>query len=176
MMNSISNVGHITNQRLAVLKSSDPMENGKVETMDANEYDLQVDEQADSLVDLKQKWVYFLITAATAIVAFSTKFALSYAKDFNRETLTPGGTVRWLVGAALFALLTVGFALLSIHLGHRSFEQHIRFRYKRTAPDPGELSKWDDLTKQQHFILNASCVCLFISTALSLCYFGFILW
>ncbi|MFF5972324.1 hypothetical protein ACFY7C_12480 [Streptomyces sp. NPDC012769] len=144
--------------------------------MDVDEYALQVDEQADSLVDLKQKWVYFLITAATAIVAFSTKFALSYAKDFNPEALTPGGVVRWLVGSAFFALLAVGFALLSIHLGHKSFEQHIRFRYKKTTPDPCELSRWDDLTKRQHSILNASCICLFISTVLSLVYFGLILW
>ncbi|WP_128643413.1 hypothetical protein [Streptomyces sp. SS] len=144
--------------------------------MDSEEYALGVDEQADALVNLKQKWVYFLVTAATAVVAFSTKFALSYGKDFNRAALVPGGTVRWLVGAAFFALLTVGFALLSIHLGHKSFERHVKFRYEKGIPGPAETSEWNNLTKWQRRILALSCFLLFISTSLSLCYFSFLLW
>lgn len=144
--------------------------------MDSEEYALGVDEQADALIDLKQKWVYFLVTAATAIVAFSTKFALTYGKDFNREALAPGGTVKWLVGSAFFALFTVGLALLSIHLGHKSFERHVKFRYEKSVPDSNEMTKWNNLTNWQRRILALSCILLFTSTALSLCYFSFLLW
>lgn len=103
-------------------------------SVDREEYGLSVDGQAEKLIELKQKWVYFLITAAIAIVAFSSKFALEYGKEFNREALNAGGTVKWLVGAALFALAAVGSALASVYLGHKSYELHVSFRYNGTTP------------------------------------------
>ncbi|MGA6158826.1 hypothetical protein ACPEIC_36385 [Stenotrophomonas sp. NPDC087984] len=144
--------------------------------MDQQEYDLSVDGQADSLIELKQKWVYFIVTAATAIVVFSSKFALDYGKEFNRESIKPGGTVRWLVASALFATLAVGFALISIHLGHKSFERHVSFRYRGVLPDADEVKQWDDLSAWQRRVLGWSAASLVASTGLAFCYFNFLLW
>ncbi|MFD9031141.1 hypothetical protein ACFVZW_08335 [Streptomyces sp. NPDC059567] len=141
-----------------------------------DEYDLTIDTQAEKLIDLKQKLVYFLATAATALVVFSSKFALDYGKEFNREAVNPGGTVRWLVGAAFFALLTVGFALMGVFLGHKSFERHLEFRYKKALPNDEESKRWSLLTSFQQWMFYCSSAFLITSTALAFCYFSFLLW
>ncbi|WP_432248551.1 hypothetical protein ACRAR1_13515 [Streptomyces sanyensis] len=144
--------------------------------MDQDEYNLGIDAQSEKLIDLKQKLVYFLVTAATALVVFSSKFALDYGKEFDREAVNPGGTVRWLVGAAFFALLTVGLALVGIFLGHKSFERHLQFRHKKTTPNSGESKKWDTLTTFQLWMFYCSSASLITSTALAFCYFFLLLW
>lgn len=143
--------------------------------MDREEYDFQVDAQADKLVELKQKLVYFLVSAATAVVAFSAKFALDYSKG-HPNALAPGGAVKWLVVSALAALVSSACALISIHLGHKSYETHIEYRYLRQTPDDTERGKWDKLTTGQLRLLWLSSLCLIVSTSFAFFYFAFLLW
>lgn len=142
---------------------------------DDEDYDFKVDDQAGKLVELKQKLVYFLVTGATAVIVFLSKFALDYSKS-NDDALEKGGVVRWLIGSALFAMISAGCALVSIRLGHSSYEKHIKYRYQKKVPSDHETTKWDQLTNWQERLLWGSSIFLILEIALTLCYLGFLLW
>jgi tRNA isopentenyl-2-thiomethyl-A-37 hydroxylase MiaE len=134
-------------------------------------WDLAVDEQVAKFVELRQKLTYFLITASVAVAAFSINF---YVKSVRKDPTMTALHPVLLVAACVAALSTGGFALLTLHLDHRSFARHLGLRYERRRfqdlPQRQQTS-WNRLTNLAATALLLAFVALFGEILLMLLFF-----
>lgn len=106
----------------------------------ASQYTLAIDEQVEKFVDIKQKLTYFLVTASVAVVAFLVSFVADNPTVGDLDA-AEGARLALLVTSALAGFSAAGLALINLHLEHRSYSRHLKYRYQR--------KDWDDLTKKE---------------------------
>jgi len=138
----------------------------------ADSYDLQIDQQALSLIQLKQQLTYFLITGSTGAIAFVVAFVGGQAGGWM--TATAGPPIAALSTAAVAGLAVAGLCLLQLYLGHRSFTLHLRYRTERIAyaqlPE-AKRKAWDQITRWANRCLSWAFVLLFVEILATLIFF-----
>lgn len=101
------------------------------------EYDLKVDEQANTLLEFDYRLTFFLLTAGAGTVVFATNFAFGRAE---KEAVSLSAWI--LLGiAAVLALASGGFALRAYRYSIQSSRLHLRYRYERKT--------WSQLREEQ---------------------------
>src|SRR5438132_8504850 len=86
-------------------------------------YDLQIDQQALSLIQLKQQLTYFVITGSTGVIAFVVAFIGGQRNGWIAASTTP--SMLTLSVVAVGGLAVAGLCLFQLYLGHRSFTLHL---------------------------------------------------
>ncbi|MBL8218369.1 MAG: hypothetical protein JNL62_04035 [Bryobacterales bacterium] len=135
--------------------------------MNADEYDLKVDEQTQELLRLNHQLTYFIITAVAASLGFTASTSLGRDFiDFKRWVI-----VVPVAGAALSGLLAVAAALSALTYDISSFRKHVQYRYARTvwtALAPIEQAAWETLVRRAAWLRKWSFRMLILSVALQL--------
>ena len=137
-----------------------------------DDYDLQIDQQALSLIQIKQQLTYFLITGSTGVIAFVVAFTGGQSSGWPRASALP--TIVPLTVLAVAGLAVSGFCLLQLYLGNRSFTLHVRYRTDRkvwSQLTPGEQQEWKDITNWGNRCLTAALALLFLEVLATLVYF-----
>ena len=132
------------------------------------DYELAIDKQVEKLTDLRQKLTYFLITASTAIAAFVVNFYVKSIQGVTRyASHPPHGLLLFLAVAS--ATSCSALALVSIHLSHRSFGLHLKYRYEYRGWSqllPAEQGIWDRISRAALWTQTLSFVALALEVAL----------
>jgi hypothetical protein len=142
------------------------------------QYELAIDAQVETFVEIKQKLTYFLITASVAVILFVVNFFVDHQRA--RGQFTAGSAETGLVMAsALAGLATAGFALLALRLEHRSHEWHLGFRYRRQTIEslsPEQTRSWNRLAPRAAIYRNAAFASLFTELGLAVAFFIVFFW
>lgn len=93
-----------------------------------DEYQLQIDTQAEAYLQLRQKLTYFIVTASIVVISFALNF---YIKNHQNAKILNQLHGVILAVAAVSALVASGLAMASLHFGHLSFRKHLEARYAR---------------------------------------------
>jgi hypothetical protein len=128
-----------------------------------SDYDLQIDQQSNTLIGLKQQLTYFIITGSVASIAFVVTFIGSPFNSDAHITFHPLD-IALLSLASVVGLLCAAAALLHLNFGHESFTLHVRYRYQRKAWSDlakAEQDHWDRITKRSQRFLAMALLCLF---------------
>jgi hypothetical protein len=136
-------------------------------------YELAIDTQVEKFLDLKQKLAYFLITASGVITGFTAKFVVDNARVGQHFTTSRVETV-CVIASAVAGLAAAGASLFNIHLEHRSYRLHLKYRYERkawTELTAEQQKTWDDINKWAADLLRVAFVCLFVQTAFAVFFF-----
>ena len=122
-----------------------------------NEFELKIDSQVEKFLEVKQKFTYFLVSAAVVVAVFV----------FNQaEKKTPESFIMliFLIASGLSGIVAAGCSLLSIHFEIISYRMHIHYRYKRktwdTLDDKSKQS-WDRSNHKAKAFFSAAMICLF---------------
>ncbi|MEK6287298.1 MAG: hypothetical protein AABO57_16275 [Acidobacteriota bacterium] len=111
------------------------------------EHNLNVEEHADKFFEMKHKITFFLITAAAGSIAYTLNFAigrLAEIASFPERKVC-------LIVAAVAALITVAFSLLSMHydVGLNALNLSAYFDRKLyTELDPDTQASWESKGKR----------------------------
>ena len=115
------------------------------DSVEANDYDLAIDSQVEKFVEIKQKLTYFLITASVAVIAFLVTFAVDHPTVGGFQTAS-GVRLFLLITSSLAGFATAGLSLMNLHLEHKSYAKHLKYRYQRkrwdALPD-AEKRRWE---------------------------------
>jgi Na+/melibiose symporter-like transporter len=135
----------------------------------ADDFELKIDTQVEKFLDLKQKFTYFLVTAAVAVAVFV----------FNQAAKNPANSIFMsvlLCGTGVGGIFAAGCSLMSIHYEIISYRKHIRFRYERKTWDElDEDSKksWNLANKRAKKLFTASMVVLFCEILFAILFLAF---
>jgi hypothetical protein len=125
-------------------------------------YDLQIDKQVENFLDLKQKLVFFLITASAVSVGYTLNFAVTQLDKIVGHPLR----MLFLVSGSVLGLLSEGAALYSLSLELTSYHMHLDIRYKRIEYEelpPERQKRWDTIKWRAETFRKAAFVLLFLS-------------
>ncbi|HEY1212916.1 MAG TPA: hypothetical protein VGE93_04710 [Bryobacteraceae bacterium] len=148
-----------------------PSPTGTVGDAQLDDLDLKVDDQAHKLIELKQKFTYFLVTAAVAILVFDANFLLNYGK-INTKALALNSSTWVLMAAAISGTVSSSLSLLSVQFGHKAYTIHVRARYqRRTNLSPGDEQESKNLSNSQKWFQYLSTYALLVEIALSISFF-----
>ena len=101
-------------------------------------FELSIDQQVESFLELRQKLSYFLITASITVIAFSINYYTTNIRTDKALVHHVHGTL--LAAGAISAVATAGLALLNLQFGHMSARKHLKFRYQRLIYS--QLTTW----------------------------------
>jgi hypothetical protein len=139
-----------------------PQEGTKPLTAHQINYNLKIDKQVENFLDLKQKLVFFLITASAISVAYTLNFAVTQLNQIVGHPLR----MLFLILGCVLGLLSAGAALYSLSLEVTSYHMHIDIRYKRVEYEqlPIERQKrWDQIKWRAETLRKAAFILLFTS-------------
>lgn len=138
---------------------------GKLQT--EIDYELKIDAQVEKFFEIKQKLTYFLITASIAVMAFLVNFAITHLMEAKQFI--------WIVIISSIAgFFTSGFSLLNLHLEHRSYRLHIKYRYEKKEWDSlsdMDKNKWELINKWAARSLKSAFIFLFIEITFTVIFF-----
>jgi hypothetical protein len=124
-------------------------------------YELALDDQAQQLIELKQKLTYFLISASAVTIAFVVNFLASHLSGTARPPLTAFESL-FVVTSSILGLLGAGASLLSLHLGHASYTRHLRYRSAQKGWNElstCEQESWDRINAwARRLVTSAFCL------------------
>ncbi len=136
-------------------------------------YALALDDEAQDLIELKQKLTYFLITADALTLAFVVNFLASHLGHGGQPNAT-SLEVSLVVSSSVVGLLGAGACLLSLHLGHVSYTRHLRYRHQRkqwSELTRCEQASWDRVNAWARGLLTWAFVALFLQVLLAVGFF-----
>jgi hypothetical protein len=137
------------------------------------EYLLKVDAQSEKYTELRQKLMYFLVTASIGIAAFAFHFYVGSIQGKQMYRKDQPSKVAFVLAIAS-ALASAGSALLTVHLDHRSVARHLKCRERRETFDDlsdEDQRKWESINDARSLTLGVSFVALFAEVALLVCFF-----
>ena len=103
-------------------------------------YELALDQQAQDLIELKQKLTYFIITANAVTIAFLVNFDATHLGTSGNNHPSNTETLLAILSSTI-GLIGAGACLLSLHVGHLSYTRHLKYRHER--------KQWNQLTDKQ---------------------------
>ena len=147
-------------------------------TSSPGDYELAIDSQVKSFVEIKQKLTYFLITASVAVIGFDASFVTTNLRSGGAFTLTFLES-RAIILSCIAGLLTAGLSLLNLALEHQSYSRHLGYRYRRQTWDSlstAQQASWDNLTRWASRLLKGAFAALFTQIALTVVFFVRYFW
>jgi hypothetical protein len=136
-------------------------------------YALALDDEAQKLIELKQKLTYFLISANALTIAFVVNFLAAHLGHSGQPNATSLET-SLVISSSVIGLLGAGACLLSLHLGHISYARHLRYRHLRKEwSDLTSLEQvsWDRVNTWARGMLTWAFLALFIQVLLAVGFF-----
>lgn len=133
----------------------------------ASDYELKLDEQVEKYIETKQKLTYFLISASVAVTAYVLNFVVDNRCEIRFLLV-------FVISSCLMGLTTVGACLLTLHLEHRSFRLHLKYRHQRKLwkdLTADQQASWDRVNSSAAFTLWSTFVLLFFQIALASIFF-----
>jgi hypothetical protein len=132
-----------------------------------SDYDLKIDTQVEKFLEMKQKLTYFLITASVAVIVFLANFTFERGSEIKNIILL-------VIISSIAGLLTSGFSLLNLHLEHKSYRLHIKYRYQKIFWESlGEKKKkqWDRINTWAAHFFKSALFFLFIEITFAVIFF-----
>lgn len=136
-------------------------------------YALALDNEAQELIELKQKLTYFLITADALTIAFVVNFLAAHLGHSKQPTATSLET-SLVIASSVIGLLGAGACLLSLHLGHMSYTRHLRYRHERkqwSDLTDRQQNSWDRINAWTRHLLTSAFLALFVQVLLAVGFF-----
>ena len=136
----------------------------------APSYLLAVDRQVEKFLDLKQKLIFFLITASVATIAYTLNFAVAHLdliSGFPTQLIV-------LVAGCVLGLLAAGSALYSLSQELASYRFHLDMRYRRKVYEqfPRRTREaWDRVKLRALLAQRAAFMLLFLSVICQTAFF-----
>jgi hypothetical protein len=130
-----------------------------------SDYDLTVDAQTETFLEVKQKLTYFLITASVTPIAFALTLLQGRLSNLDHS----GYVLATFIPGVVCGLLSSGSALRAIYYEMESYRLHIAGRYARKTwqdLDVAERNHWDQLNRSASWYLEVSFITLFMEFAL----------
>jgi hypothetical protein len=133
-------------------------------------YELMIDKQVEKFLDLKQKLIFFLITASVVTIAYTLNYSVAHLDLIIGHFLRLSAVI----AGGVLGLLAAGFALFSLSQELASYRLHLDIRYKRMSVEelPKErLDLWNRIKRRAELSQKTAFLLLFLSILFQAAFF-----